>query len=51
MDYDKRIAGLEKKIKDQQKEIELFRRAFAELGVILADAQRASAKGRDGEKV
>lgn len=47
MDYTKKIADLERKIENQQKEIEVMKRAFAELGVILADVHKASEKGGD----
>ena len=35
MDYKEKIADLEKKIKGQQKEIEVFKKAFEELGINL----------------
>lgn len=37
INYDKEIANLERKIENQQKEIELFRKAFAEMGVMLSE--------------
>lgn len=37
LNYDKKIADLERKIENQQKEIEIFRKAFAELGVMLRE--------------
>lgn len=44
MDYDKKIAGLQKRIEDQQKEIEVFRKAFEELGVNLEAVRKSSEK-------
>lgn len=44
MDYDKKIADLQKRIEAQQKEIEVFRKAFEELGVNLEAVRKASEK-------